>query len=245
VLAAAQWFVEDEASAGFLVWDETWLWAGELFKTWPPPGSGYRGTEDEWIVFLIGGVAIVAATRLIRRPQLHVLMRAAGWAVALTAIGCWLGAWDVLMVARLALMPATTACIGYAAYVSAVERRSIFLQPPAWPPMWWLGIPAIACVGSWFVVILLARTFGAPPVLLLAVGIAVVYGAAKQVRNPSIRVIVKAVAGTVAVVGLDAMLGLGLPVFPLLFSLAVTCAVAAVWLAFMRIVRRSPNSAPA
>jgi hypothetical protein len=156
--------------------------------------------------------------------------------------------WDQTLVwarQRFSTWPPSESCVGYAVYVSAAERRSILLKPPRWPPMWWLALPTVACVGSWFVVILLVGNFGVTPLVLLAGGIAVFDGAARQIRDPSIRVVVEAVAGAVAVVGLDGTLGLGVPVFALLFSLAVTCAVAAVCLALMRIVCRSPKSAPA
>jgi hypothetical protein len=245
ILLAAQWFVEDAASGGSSVWDQTWEWARNRFTTWPPSESWFRGTEDEWIFFLIAGLGVFAAAKLIRRPHPRVLVRTAGLTFAMTAIGCWLAAWDVLMVARLALMSVTAACIGYAVYVSPAERRSILLEPPRWPSLWWLALPAVGCVGSWLVVVLLIGNFGVPLIVLLAGGIAVFYAAAKQIRSPSIRVVVEAVAAAVAVVGLDGTLRLGVPVFALLFSLAVTCAIAAICLAVIRVVRKSPTSAPA
>lgn len=116
--------------------------------------------------------------------------------------------------------------------------------PPRRPSLWWLALPAVACAGSWFVVILLSGYFGVPAVVLLTGGIATFYLAATQLRNPSIRVGVEAIAAAVAVVGLNTTLGLGLPVFAVLFSLAVIGAVIAACLALIRVVRKSPKSAP-
>ena len=116
--------------------------------------------------------------------------------------------------------------------------------PPRRPSLWWLALPAVACVGSWFVVILLRGYFGVPEAVLLAGGIAAFYAAARQLRNRSIRVGVEAVAAAVAAVGLNGTMGLGVPVFALLSSLAVIGAITAAGLALIRVVGKNPKSAP-
>jgi hypothetical protein len=235
VVLFAQWVVEDAASTGNSVWDETWRWARErLSSSIFEPGN--RAPEDLWLIWLVLGLGVVGASTRIRQRHMTVFLRATGVTIALTAVLCWLSAWDWLMIARLSLMSCAAASAAYAVYLRSTESRRTLDEPPMWPPLWWLLLPAIGGIVGWIIVIAILQNGLIDQVWLFVGGVAVLLTTAKMRPAPA-RLVIQAIGGAVAFLGLN-----NREMFPtpaLLFSLVVSCPMVAAFLAVYRVVRRT------
>jgi hypothetical protein len=228
-----QWVVEDAASTGHSVWDETWRWARERFSSSIFEPSD-RAAEDAWLFWLVVGLGVFGGSTRIRQRDVAVFLRAAGLTIALTAVGCWLGAWDWLMIVRLSLVSCAAACGAYAASLWSTRRRRILHAPPVWPPLWWLLLPAIGGIVGWLIVIAIVQN-GVDQVWLFVGGVAAFLAGTQMRRGPA-RLVIQAIGATVALLGLN-----NRDMFPtpaLLFSLIVSCPLAAASLGVYRVVRR-------
>jgi hypothetical protein len=240
VVLLAQWIVEDAASTGNSVWDETWRWARERLSSSIFEATN-RGPEDQWVFWLVLGLGVVGASTRIRPRHIALFLRAAGATIALTALLCWLSAWDWLMVARLSLISCAAACAAYAVYLRSTERRRILDEPPVWPPLWWLLLPAIGGVVGWLIVIAILQNVLVNQVWLLVAGLAVFLAAAKM-RPAPFRLVIQAIGGAIALLGLN-----NRDMFPtpaLLFSLIICCPLVAASLGLYRVVRRKLHLEP-